>query len=282
MSGVAYVNGAYLPLARAGVSIEDRGFQFADAVYEVWGVRDGRLMDEAGHFARLWRSLKELRIAAPMAQTSLRAVLLETKRRNRVRDGIIYLQISRGAAPRDHGFPNPPVSPSVIVTAKSLDQRKITARMERGVSVITAPDNRWGRCDIKTVGLLPNVLARQTAMEAGAYDCWFVGTGGYVTEGSASNAWIVDKSGALRTAPLSANILHGVTRAAFIALARAHQMRVVEESFTVADVKEAREAFLTSASNAALPVISIDGTPIGDGKPGDIAARLRAAYERAA
>lgn len=282
MSKVAYVNGRFLPHAAAGVSIEDRGFQFADAVYEVWSVRAGRLLDEEGHYARLARSLGELRINPPMSDASLRVVVRETARRNRVRDGLVYLQVSRGAARRDHPFPNPPVRPTIVVTAKSLDLRKIEARREQGVAVVTAPDNRWGRCDIKTVGLLPNVLAKQAALDRGAFDAWLVTPSGEITEGTASNAWIVDAAGRLRTAPLSANILHGVTRATLIRLAEERQIAVLERSFTPDEAAAAREAFLSSASNAALPVISIDGRMIGDGKPGPIARLLHDAYFGAA
>lgn len=282
MSRVAYVNGAFVPLSQAGVSIEDRGFQFADAIYEVWGVRGGRLLDEAGHFTRLARSLKELRIAAPMSEASLRFVIRETARRNRVTNGIVYLQVSRGAAPRDHAFPKSSVAPTVVVTAKSLDLRKIEARAKIGVAVVTAPDIRWGRCDIKTVGLLPNVLAKQAALEAGAFDAWMLDREGKITEGTASNAWIVDAAGKLRTAPLSVNILHGVTRAALIRLAEERQIAVEERSFDAAEAAAAREAFLSSASNAALPVIAIDGRQIGDGKPGPVARLLHDAYFGAA
>lgn len=278
MSRVAYVNGAYRPLSEAGVSVEDRGFQFADAVYEVWAVRDGRMLDDAGHFARLHRTLDALRIRAPMTDTALRAILRETKRRNRVRDGIVYLQITRGAAPRDHAFPPARVKPTIVVTAKSIARATLDARAERGVSIITVPDTRWRRCDLKTVGLLANVLAKQAAVEAGAFDAWFVDDDGFVTEGSASNAWIVDVSGQLRTRALSNAILHGVTRAALIEIARERQIAVAEEPFRVDEAKAAREAFITSASNAAISVISIDGVRIGDGKPGPVARRLRDAY----
>lgn len=278
MSRIAYVNGAYRPLREAGVSVEDRGFQFADAVYEVWGVRGGRLLDEAGHFTRLKRTLDALSIAAPMSDAALRAVILETARRNRVRDGIVYLQISRGAAPRDHLFPGPHVRPTLVITAKPLDPALLDARARAGVAVISRPDERWARCDLKTVGLLPNVLAKQAAKQAGAFEAWFVDDDGFVTEGTASNAWIVDKEGRLRTRDLSNSILHGVTRAALLDRARERQIPVLEQAFTLAEALNAREAFLTSASNAAVPVLSIDGKPVGEGKPGPIAALLRDAY----
>jgi D-alanine transaminase len=282
MSRVAYVNGAYAPLSRAGVSVEDRGFQFADAVYEVWSVRDGRLLDQPGHYTRLRRSLSELRIAEPMSDAALGAVLRETVRRNRVRDGIVYLQISRGAAPRDHAFPPASTLPTMVVVAKPVSRKMLEARAESGVSVITLPDNRWGRCDLKTVGLLPNVLAKQAAREAGAFEAWFVDEDGFVTEGTASNAWIVDAQGRLRTRDLSNRILHGVTRATLIERARERQIPVLEQAFTVAEAKAAREAFITSASNIAIPVLSIDGATIGEGRPGPVSRALRDAYFGAA
>lgn len=278
MSQTAYVNGAYLPLAHARVSILDRGFQFADSIYEVWAVRGGRLYDVEGHLTRLWRSLRELRIAAPMGEASLMAVVREIMRRNRVRDGIVYLQISRGAAPRDHGFPPAGTRPTIVLTAKNLDRAAIAARAANGVKVISLPETRWARCDIKSTNLLPNVLARQAAREAGAFEAWFVDDDGYVTEGTSSNAWIVDAQGRLRTHALSNQILHGVTRGALIALAPELQLTVCEEPFTLAEAKAAREAFMSAASNPAMPIIAIDGMPVGDGKPGAVAEALRALY----
>lgn len=278
MSAIAYVGGAYLPLARASLSILDRGFQFGDAVYEVWPVRGGRLIDAEAHLARYNRSLKELRIAAPMSDRALMAVLGETMRRNQVRGGIVYVQVSRGAASRDHAFPAPAVRPTLVVTAKNLDQKALAARAESGVKVISAPETRWARCDIKSVNLLPNVLAKQAAREAGAFEAWFVDGEGRVTEGASTNAWIVDAEGRLRTHQLSNRILHGVTRAMMLALARERQMPVNEEAFTLAEAHAAREAFLTSAMNPAVAVISLDGRLIGSGAPGPVARELRAAY----
>lgn len=278
MSRVAYVNGAYRPLASASVSIEDRGFQFADAVYEVWAVRDGRLLDVEGHVTRLRRSSGEIGMLVPMTDAALLAVVNETVRRNRVRDGLAYLQISRGAAPRDHAFPNPPTRQSVIVTAKSADMKAMEARARAGIAVVSAPDLRWRRCDIKSVSLLPNVLAKQAAREAGAFEAWLVDEAGQVTEGTSSNAWIVDGDGRLRTPPLSANILAGVTRATLIRLAGELQIPLIEQAFTVAEAHAAREAFISSASAGALAVISIDGIKIGAGAPGPIVRRLRDAY----
>jgi D-alanine transaminase len=282
MSRVAWVNGRYAPIGEPRIGVEDRGYQFADAVYEVWGVRAGALMDEAGHYARLRRSLGELSISLRMTDAALRVVLVEVARRNRVRDGLVYLQISRGEAPRDHAFPVPAVAPVAVVTAKRVSRAAQEARAGLGVAVTTTPDIRWGRCDIKTVGLLPNVLAKQAAREAGAFEAWFVDDAGFVTEGTASNAWIVDGGGVLRTQPLSRRILHGVTRATLMRLAQERQMRVEEAPFTVAEAKAAREAFISSATNPAQPVVRIDGATIGDGKPGPVAQALRAAYFGAA
>lgn len=278
MSRIAYVNGAYVPLTAATVSIQDRGFQFADSIYEVWAVRGGRLFDAAEHMARFQRSLRELRITPPMAETALWAVIRETIRRNRVRDGIVYLQVSRGAASRDHVFPSPPVKPTIVVTAKKLDQRAIATRAEAGIKVITLPETRWARRDIKSVNLLPNALARQQAKEEGAYEAWFVDADGFVTEGTSSNAWIVSADGVIVTRPLSNDLLHGVTRAALIHVAQERQMRIEERAFTVAEAKAAREAFVSAASNPAVPVVAIDGSAIGDGRPGPVAQALRAAY----
>ncbi|MBI3440084.1 MAG: D-amino-acid transaminase [Proteobacteria bacterium] len=278
MSRIAYVNGAYVPLAGAGVSVLDRGFQFADSIYEVWAIRGGRLFDADAHMSRLRRSLNELRIHFPMSDAALYAVLRDTQRRNRVTDGIVYLQISRGAAPRDHVFPSLSVRPTIVVTAKNLDQSAIARRAAQGIKVITLPDTRWARCDIKSVNLLPNVLARQTAKEKGAFEAWFVDEAGFVTEGTSSNAFIVDAQNRIRTAAISNHILHGVTRAALLAIARDHQLKVVEEPFTTEEAKVAGEAFISAASNPAVPVVAIDAAQVGNGQPGPIAKALRAFY----
>jgi D-alanine transaminase len=278
MSRIAYVNGRYTPLAHAGVHIEDRGFQFADAVYEYFAIFDGKLADAEGHLERLWRSLGELRIDRPMSEAALKIVIRETARRNGVRDGAAYLQISRGVARRDHPFPTVTPPPTVVVTAKAVDYAAEAAKAAKGVKVLTRPDNRWGRCDIKTVGLLPNVLAKQAAREAGAYEAWLVDELGFVTEGASTNAWIVDAEGVLRTRDTNANILRGVTRKNLLPLADAAGCPVSERPFTVEEAKHAREAFITAASTFVMPVIGIDGAIIGDGKPGPVSQRLRALY----
>ena len=272
------MNGVYAPLNAPLLSVLDRGFQFADSIYEVWAIRGGRLFDEPEHMARLKRSLAELRIDLPMSDAALTAVMRETIRRNRVHDGIVYVQVSRGAAGRDHVFPSTPTRPTLVVTAKNLDRASLARRAEAGVKVISVPETRWARRDIKSVNLLANVLARQAAKEAGAFEAWFVDGDGYVTEGTSSTAWIVDAQGRLRTRGLSHELLHGVTRAALLRLASERQMKVIEAPFTVAEAKSAREAFISAASNPAVPVVAIDGVPIGNGKPGPIASSLRAFY----
>ncbi|CAN5265284.1 D-amino-acid transaminase [soil metagenome] len=278
MSRVAYVNGQYLPHGRATIHVEDRGFQFADGVYEVWSVFDGKLADYDGHMTRLARSLTELRIEIPMTRAALTQVLKETIRRNRVVNGIVYLQVTRGTARRDHPFPAEGTPPSVIVTSKSVSFAKAQAQAAKGVAVITQPDIRWGRCDIKTVGLLANVLAKQAARDGGAYEAWMVDEMGLVTEGSSTNAWIVDKNGKLRTRDTQANILKGCTRTTLMALIAEEGLELDERPFSVDDAKEAREAFFTAAGAFVMPAISIDGAKIGDGKPGPIATRLRERY----
>ena len=279
MSRIAYVNGRFVPKGDAVVHIEDRGYQFADAVYEVWALFDGKLADPKGHFARLERSLSELRIDMPMSERALTTVLKETVRRNRVREGLVYLQVSRGVATRDHAFPSQPVPPSVVITVSRVDRAASEARAAKGVAVVTTPENRWGRCDIKTVGLLPNALAKQKAREV---EAWFVDELGLVTEGASSNAWIVDCDGILRTRDTNANILRGVTRLSLLDLAREAGLTVEERPFTPQEALEAREAFITGAGTLVLPVVKVDGKPVGNGAPGPVAARLRRLYiERA-
>jgi D-alanine transaminase len=278
MPRLAYVNGRFVRQAEASVSIEDRGFQLSDGVYEVWAVFDGRLVDSEGHFARLQRSLGELSIDPPMGRAALDLVLRETIRRNRIGAGTVYLQVTRGAAPRDHAFPSPTPKPTLVVTARRGDPKDAAARAAAGVKVITLADIRWGRCDIKSIGLLPNVLAKQAAREQGAFEAWLVDAQGLVTEGAASNAWIVDAEGVLRTRDLGSNILRGVTRLSLFDLAREEGLEVQEQAFTVAEAKSAREAFLTGAGALVMPVVRIDDTVIGDGSPGPVAKRLRALY----
>jgi D-alanine transaminase len=279
---IAYVNGRFVPHGEATVHIEDRGYQLADAVYEVWAVFGGKLADPEGHFARLERSLAELRIDMPMSRKALTLVLKEALRRNRVTEGLIYLQISRGVAPRDHAFPKTPVRPAVVITVSRVDRAATEARAAAGVAVVTTPENRWGRCDIKTVGLLPNALAKQKAREVGAVEAWFIDDLGLVTEGASSNAWIVDGDGILRTRDTNANILRGVTRLSLLQLAREAGLKVEERPFTPEEAVQAKEAFITGAGTLVLPVVKVDGKPVGDGVPGPVATKLRRLYiERA-
>ena len=282
MSRLAYVNGRFLRQAEAGVSIEDRGYQLGDGIYEVWAVMGGKLADAEGHFARLERSLAELSIPMPMSRAALTVALRETVRRNRVRHGIVYLQVTRGVARRDHAFPTSQTAPTVVITARSTDAGAAEVRASKGVGVITTPENRWGRCDIKTINLLPNVLAKQAAKEEGAFEAWFVGADGLVTEGASSNAWIVDREGVLRTRDTGANILRGVTRLGLLEVAREAGYRVEERPFTVEEALSAREAFLTGAGALVMPIVSIDGQPVANGHPGEVARTLRAAYIRRA
>ena len=280
MSRIAYVNGRYVQHAEAAVHIEDRGYQFADGVYEVCGIRNGKLVDETRHLDRLERSLSELRIPMPVSRRAMQHLLRETVRRNRIRNGIVYLQVTRGVAPRDHAFPKASI-PALVITAKRADPSKL-AKAETGVAVVTRPDQRWARRDIKSVALLPNILAKQSAREAGAYEALLVDDHGEVTEGSSTNAWIVDKEGRLITRPLGHDILNGVTRQVLVEAARAEGIEVVERPFTVEEAKGASEVFISASSVPVIPVISIDGKPVSGGKPGPLGARLRAAYWRLA
>ena len=282
MGRIAYVNGRFVPHGEAVVHIEDRGYQFADAVYEVWAVFGGRLSDAEGHFARLERSLGELRIPMPMSRAALTLVLKEAVRRNRVSEGLLYLQVSRGVASRAHAFPTQETTPALVITVSRVDRAVSEAQAAKGVAVITAPEDRWGRCDIKTVGLLPNALVKQKAREAGAMEAWYVDELGLVTEGASSNAWILDADGVLRTRDTNANILRGVTRLSLIEVAREAGLKVEERPFTPKEAQEAREAFITGAGTLVLPVVKVDGKPVGDGVPGPVAIRLRRLYiERA-
>jgi D-alanine transaminase len=278
MSRIAYVNGRYLPLRQAMVHVEDRGYQFGDAVYEVCEVRQGRLIDERRHLARLKRSLDELQIKLPMSPVALGIVLREVIARNRIGYGIVYLQVSRGVAQRDHAFPTPEVPPSVVVSARPLNARRNEALAAAGIAVVSVPDNRWGRVDIKTTGLLPNVLARQAAVAQGARDAWFVDKDGMVTEAASANAWIVTQAGRVVTRPADHGILKGITRTVLFDVIKAQGLSVEERAFALSEAYAAREAFVTAASQIVLPVVRIDGRAIGEGKPGPVATALRRAF----
>lgn len=272
----AYVNGRYLPHSDAAVHIEDRGYQFADGVYEVVPVFNGVLVDEDLHLDRLERSLGALRIAMPMARASLKLVSHELIRRNDLTYGFLYMQVTRGVAPRDHKFPTAAI-PALVMTTRQMKPHSEKILRE-GVSVITVPDIRWGRCDIKSTSLLPNVLAKQQAAEAGAYEAWQVDAAGKVTEGSSTNAWIVTGNDTVVTRDASTAILNGITRISLLKLIRDEGYKFEERAFTVAEAKAAREAFLTSSTSFVLPVTKIDDTVLGDGRPGPLCRALRRHY----
>ncbi|MBW8446122.1 MAG: D-amino-acid transaminase [Arenimonas sp.] len=278
MPRIAYVNGRYLPHSDAGVHIEDRGFQFADGVYEVCEIRCGMIVDLSRHLDRLDRSLGELRIARPMSRAALVAVIREVARRNRVTNGLFYLQVTRGEARRDHVFPAPDTAPTLVVTAKSTDPKIVAAKNAGGLKAITVTDNRWDRVDIKTVGLLPNVLARQAAREAGAQEAIYVDSRGMVTEGAATNVWIVDGDGNLVTRPAEHGILRGITRTTLKDVAQSLSIPVVEREFSRDEMLGAREVFITAATSICFPVVEIDGKTIGNGHPGTFAEKIRTAF----
>lgn len=278
MARYAYVNGRYVDHRAASVHIEDRGYQLADGVYEVVGVRDGKLIDEGPHIDRLDRSLRELRIGWPVSRQALGFIMRELMRRNRLRDGLIYMQVTRGVARRDHAFPTTPVKPALVLTTKNT--KHLGADPGPGVAVKSQPDIRWGRCDIKTVALLPNVLAKQAARESGAYEAWLIDDKGCITEGASTNAWIVTSDNELVTRQTDNSILAGITRGTLKKIAGDLQLKFIERPFTLAEAKTAREAFITSATSFVTPVVKIDGEAVGDGKVGPTARRLREEYVR--
>lgn len=276
MSRIAYVNGAYLPHRHASVHIEDRGYQFADGVYEVVHTYRGRLIDELAHLDRLDRSLNALSIASPMARQSMRLVMREIVRRNRLTTGLLYIQVTRGVAPRDHRFPRL-VKPAVVMTARSIPEFP-QEMLDEGVKILTIPDIRWGRCDIKTIALLPNILAKQTAAEAQAYEAWLVGADDFITEGSSSNAWIVTADNVLVTPPLGHRVLAGTARQKIVNLAADQGFSLEERPFTVAEAYQAKEAFLSNSSHFVTPVTQIDDAVIANGKPGTLTIELHERY----
>jgi D-alanine transaminase len=276
MSRIAYVNGRYVPHKDARVHIDDRGYQFGDGIYEVCAVRGGAMVDSVPHLDRLERSLREMAMAMPMSRAALESVMRETIRRNLVREGIVYLQMTRGVAPRDHAFPKNPKT-QIVVTARNAKPHA-AAMLEDGVKAVVQPDIRWGRCDIKTISLLPNCMAKQAARVAGAYEAILVDDAGVVTEGSSSNAWIVTPDGTLVTRPPSNDILNGITRLEILKIARALGLAFEERAFTLEEMRRAREAFVSSASSYAMPITQLDDAPIANGKPGTLSLKLREAY----
>ncbi len=279
MSRIAYVNGRYVPQRDASVNIEDRGYQFADGVYEVVHLHHGQFVDEERHLARLERSLNEIRIAMPMPRRALVRVLHEVAVRNRLRNGLLYMQVTRGVAPRDHAFPSRPIPPALVITSRRI--AGYPADIERWTATaITQPDERWARCDIKSVGLLANVLAKQAAREQGATEAILVDAAGHVTEGASTTVWIVDRDGTLVTRPLDHAILPGCTRDALLDVLRVSNLRMEQRAFTTAELREAREAFLTSATSFVKPITAIDGAPVGDGRVGPVSRQLFALFTR--
>ncbi len=278
MPRIAYVNGAYVPHRHASVHIEDRGYQFADGAYEVVNTYRGRLVDELRHLERLDRSLNELSIAPPMARQAMRLVMREVVRRNRMTTGLLYIQVTRGVAPREHTFPRS-VKPALVMTARSIPEFP-QSMLDDGVKVLTIPDIRWARCDIKSVALLPNILGKQAAAEAAAYEAWMVEDGEYVTEGSSSNAWIVTADNTLITRPTGHRVLAGITRRAIISLADELGYTIKERPFTVGEAYRAREAFMSNSSHFVTPVTQIDDTVIANGKPGTLTIELHQRYVR--
>ena len=275
MSRTTYVNGAYLPEEEAKISVFDRGFLFADAVYEVTSVVEGKLLDFPAHLARLRRSLGELQIPSPAGDAEIEAIHRELVARNRLTEGLVYMQVTRGAADRDFAWPDDP-RPGLVLFTQARDLAETVAGRD-GIRVIAVPDIRWARRDIKTVQLLAPSMCKMMAKRAGCDDAWLV-EDGFVTEGTSNNAWIVTREGAIVTRDLSNAILHGITRAAVIEYAREAQMRVEERPFTVEEAKGAAEAFMTAASAFVTPVVEIDGQPVGDGAPGPVTRRLRELY----
>ncbi len=273
MSRIAYVNGRYLPQRAATVNVEDRGYQFADGIYEVVHLHRGRFIDAERHLARLDRSLREVRIAPPMAHAALAHVLHEVARRNRLHDGLLYMQVTRGVAPRDHAFPTAPVTPALVVTIRRIPSYPEDVDTWTG-RAITQPDERWARCDIKSTGLLPNVLARQAAREQGAAEAILIDRHGMVTEGAATSLWIVDDQGTVRTRHLDHGILPGCTRDALLAEMASAGIRVEQRAFSEAELRTAPEVFLTSATSFVKPLVAVDGQAVGNGTPGPVTRRL--------
>jgi len=277
MSRIVYVNGRYVPEEEATISIFDRGFLFADGVYEVCSILRARMIDNAVHLSRLRRSMKELEMDSPASDEEIETIQKELITRNQVKEGMVYLQITRGVAERDFPFPQG-ITPSLVMFTREYNVIDIS-KAKSVISVITTPDIRWGRRDIKTIGLLAPCMAIMIAKAAGADDAWLV-ENGYVNEGTSNNAYIVTRGGTLVTRQLGTEILHGVTRKAVLRLAEESQINIEERSFTVEEAYDAEEAFITSATAIVIPVTKIDGKQIGDGKPGPISRQLRKLYFR--
>jgi D-alanine transaminase len=277
MASIAYVNGVFLNTDNAMISINDRGVQFGDAIYEVWGFKNCKLLDESGHFTRLERSLSELSINNIFKPNILKIIFRELMRRNRIKDGIIYLQISRGTQLRDHAYEKNLI-PNIIITARPKNFGKLNERALKGFSIKTTQDIRWGRVDIKTTNLLPNVIAKQNALDEGFDDVWFIDNNQNITEGSAQNAWIITFDDEIITRPLSNNILSGITRASVIELIKRLGLKFIEREFSLSELENAKEAFITSATSFVTPIISVNNISINNGQIGEISQKLRSEY----
>ena len=276
MAKISYINGSFVNHLHAATHIEDRGYQFADGIYEVIAFYNRKFIDEDLHIKRLFRSLKELDIDAPMSEKALKIIMRELIAKNNRDNGTIYMQISRGIAKRDHAFPKN-TRPSIVMSITGTKSPK-PQEVKAGVKVITQPDLRWARRDIKSIGLLPNVLAKQAANEAKAREAWLIGSNGNITEGAVSNAFIVSKKGEIITHPVNNNILSGITRLVVLELARKNGFKVIERAFNLKEAKEASEAFLTSTTSNVLPIVSIEGKKIGTGKPAEVSIKLLELY----
>lgn len=277
MPRFAYVNGRYVPHGQAAVHVEDRGYQFADGVYEVVTIVRGRMVDEDPHLDRLERSLSEIEVAMPMARPVLQRVMRELVRRNRIQDGLLYLQITRGVVSRSHEFPGASVEPALVMTTRNVDMLA-GHHFSDGAKAITVPDIRWQRCDIKTIALLPNCMAKTAAVRADAYEALMIDADGNVTEGTSTNAWIISGQGRLITRPPTHAILNGVTRLSILRIAAEEGIEIEERIFSIDEAKSAREVFVSSATSFATPIVQIDDNIIGDGKPGPVSRRLLEAY----
>ncbi len=279
MSRIAYIDGLYKPLWEAHINVEDRGYQFGDGVYEVFALNDGVLFDEEAHLDRLHRSLDALSIAPPMSRAALKQVIRETIRKNAVEQGVVYLQVSRGVAPRNHVYPDD-LKPVLVVTVRPQSRRAKDKLMRNGIHVVTRADQRWARCDLKTISLLPNVLARQSAKSEQAQEAWLLDDEGFITEGAATNAWIINQDGVLVTRPAGADILSGITRRMLMGVIETQNIKFEERRFNLAEALAAQEAFSTASTMTLFPVIAIDGHKIGNGRPGVLSLQLMKEYIR--
>ena len=278
MARLAYVDGDYVSLYEPSIFVEDRGYQFSDGIYEVFALRNGSLCDEALHLDRLERSLHEMKMVAPVSRQVLQHIIRETIRKNRVHDGIVYMQITRGVARRDHVIA-PNLRPVLVVTVRPSSSDARARVRKKGVRVKTVPDQRWARCDIKSISLLPNTLAKNAARDMGADDAWLVDAKGKVTEAASANAWIVDAKGNLRTRAAGQDILNGITRQVIFDMADSLGLKIVEKAFSVAEAQAAKECFSTASTLNIFPVVSIDGVKVGNGRPGKVSLAIAKAYD---